>query len=365
MTTSETDTSSTPNLPVEGAAMTDASSAPPDGGGEHLSGGGVTVPDRMGSAWDRLRHALDTYAGVGGVLVLLCVYLSFTQDIFFTWNNWLTILEANAVVLVVAVGLTFVLLNGGIDLSLGGLMAVTGVVLAELIGNGWSAWLAIVIVIAMAALCGLLNGVLIGKVGLSFLVVTLGTGQAFRGIAQVRTGGQTQSLFENDVIRRINEGELIGIPWLVWISLVVLGTGILVLRYTGFGRMVYACGGNREAARLAGINVTAVAVTVFVIAGLLAGLAGLMDTSRLLGASPTAATGVELTAAAAVLLGGTSFMGGRGTLLGTLLGVLFLGVLSNGITLAGISPFWYGIVSGVVLISAILLDRIRNGKAMA
>jgi len=325
--------------------------------------GGVQVPTRAGSAWDRVRHGLDTYAGVGGVLVVLCVYLSFTQDIFFTWANWLTILEANAVVLVVAVGLTFVLLNGGIDLSLGGIMALCGVIMSELILNGWSTWVAILAVIALGTLCGVLNGVLVGKVGLSFLVVTLGTGQAFRGIAQVRTGGQTQSLFEVSLIRRLNEGEFVGIPWLVWISLVVLGIGIFVLRYTGFGRMIYACGGNREAARLAGINVTAVSVSVFVIAGCLAGLASVMDSSRLLGASPTAATGIELTAAAAVLLGGTSFMGGRGTLLGTLLGVLFLGVLANGITLAGISPFWYGIVSGTVLIAAVLLDRIRNGKA--
>jgi ribose transport system permease protein len=347
---------SEPALPVHGSAIDDPTSAALLAG--EADGGAA------GSTWDRVRHAADTYAGVGGVLVLLCVYLSLTQDTFLTWANWLTILEANAVVLVVAVGLTFVLLNGGIDLSLGGIMALTGVIMSELIVNGWTTWLAIVVVIVMATLCGLLNGVLIGKVGLSFLVVTLGTGQAYRGIAQVRTGGQTQSLFEVELIRRINESEFVGIPWLVWISLVVLAIGIVVLRYTGFGRMVYACGGNREAARLAGINVTAVAVSVFVIAGFLAGLAAVMDSSRLLGASPSAATGIELTAAAAVLLGGTSFMGGRGTLLGTLLGVLFLGVLSNGITLAGISPFWYGIVSGVVLISAVLLDRIRNGKAI-
>ncbi len=362
MTRPRFDVEPDPALPVHGSSIDDPTSAALL---EREPGsGGVVVSGRVGSNWDRFRHALDTYAGVGGVLVVLCVYLSFTQDTFFTWQNWLTILEANAVVLVVAVGLTFVLLNGGIDLSLGGIIALCGVAMAELLGNGWSAWLAILAVIVLAMLCGLLNGMLIGKVGLSFLVVTLGTGQAFRGIAQVRTGGQTQSLFEVSLIRRINEGELVGIPWLVWIALVVLGTGILVLRYTGFGRMVYACGGNREAARLAGINVTAVAVSVFVIAGTLAGLASVMDSSRLLGASPSAATGIELTAAAAVLLGGTSFMGGRGTLLGTLLGVLFLGVLSNGITLAGISPFWYGIVSGVVLVSAVLLDRIRNGKAM-
>jgi ribose/xylose/arabinose/galactoside ABC-type transport system permease subunit len=318
----------------------------------------------VGSAWDRVRHGLDTYAGVGGVLLLLCGYLSVTQDAFLTWTNWVNILETNAVVLVVAVGLTFVLLNGGIDLSLGGLMALVAVTMSELITNGWATGLAIIAVVLLAGLLGLVNGLLIGKVGLSFLVVTLGTGSIFRGIAQVRTGGQTKSLFQVPFIRRISDGEILGIPWLVWISLAVLGAGILVLRYTGFGRMVYACGGNREAARLAGINVTAVAVSVFVIAGLLAGFASVMDASRLTAASPTAATGIELTAAAAVLLGGTSFTGGRGTLLGTLLGVLFLGVLSNGITLSRISSFWYGIVSGGVLIAAVLLDRIRNGRQM-
>lgn len=335
--------------------------APPDGPADS----GMKVSSaRVGSVWDRFRHALDTYAGVGGVLALLCVYLGITQDAFFTRANWINIFETNAVVLVVAVGLTFVLLNGGIDLSLGGLMALTAITMSELIGHGWATGLAIVAVIVMAGLLGLFNGLLIGKVGLSFLVVTLGTGYAFRGVAQVRSGGQTQSLFEVSLIKRIHDGDLLGLPWLVWVSLTVLGLGILVLRYTGYGRMVYACGGNREAARLAGINVVGVAVSVFALAGLLAGLASVMDASRLTAASPTAATGIELTAAAAVLLGGTSFTGGRGTLLGTLLGVLFLGVLSNGITLAGISSFWYGIVSGAILVAAVLLDRIRNGRQM-
>lgn len=323
---------------------------------------GVEVPRRSASPADRLRHAVDTYAGVGGVLLILCVYLGITQDAFLTWDNWVSILEANAVVLVVAVGLTFVLLNGGIDLSLGGLMAITAVLMSDGINAGWPTWLAITAVVALAGVLGFVNGFLIGKVGLSFLVVTLGSGSIFRGIAQVRTGGQTRSLFEVDLIRQIHDGELLGVPWLAWVSLVVLVVGILVLRYTGYGRMIYACGGNREAARLAGINVTAIAVSVFALAGLLAGMASIMDASRLTAASPTAATGIELTAAAAVLLGGTSFMGGRGTLLGTLLGVLFLGVLENGITLSGIESFWYGVVSGAVLIAAILLDRIRNGR---
>ncbi len=315
---------------------------------------------------DRARHAVDTYIGVGGVLVALIVYLSITQDRFLTYDNFVNIMATNAVLLVVAVGLTFVLLNGGIDLSLGGLMAFTGVVMAELIGAGWPTALAALAVIVLAAVIGtVVNGVLIGKVGLSFLVVTLGTGSVLRGIAQVRTAGQSQSLFGNELLTTLGSDKVAGVPILVLVSLAVLVLGILVLRYTGFGRMVYATGGNRVAARYAGIEVTNISVAVFGIAGLLAGLAAVMDSARLSNASPTAATGIELTAAAAVLLGGTSFMGGRGTLLGTLLGVLFLGVLSNGITLAGISAFWQGIVSGAVLIAAVLLDRLRNGSSAA
>ena len=313
----------------------------------------------------RLRHAGDTYVGVGGVLIILCVYLTITQDKFLTRDNFVNILDSQSGVLVVAVGLTFVLLVGGIDLSLGGMIAFCSVLMAELLNGGMNPWLALTIgVLAGAAIGTLVNGVLIGKVGLSFLVVTLGTGSVLRSIAQVRTNGQSQSLFTAPLLGDIQKGSVGGVPYLVWFALAILGAGILVLRYTGLGRMIYATGGNREAARFAGINVTAVSITVFGIAGLLAGMAAVMNVAQLRTASPTAATGIELTAAAAVLLGGTSFMGGRGTLFGTLLGVLFLGVLQNGITLAGISSFWQGIVSGAVLVAAVLLDRIRNGRAM-
>jgi ribose transport system permease protein len=325
------------------------------------------VPHHVGmaSALQRAVRATNAYVGVGSVLAALVVFLSITQEGFLTWDNFVNILTTNSVLLVVAVGLTFVLLHGGIDLSLGGLMALTGVAMAELMDAGWPTWIAAIAVVAMAGAIGtFVNGVLIGKVGLSFLVVTLGTATILRGVAQVRTEGQSISLFGDEFLSTLGSDDLLGIPLLVWMALAITGAGMVVLRYTGFGRMVYATGGNREAARYAGIHVTNVSVAVFGIAGLLAGLAAVMNSARLANASPTAATNIELTAAAAVLLGGTSFMGGRGSLLGTVLGVMFLGVLSNGITLMGISPFWQGIVSGVVLIAAVLVDRIRNGVTM-
>jgi ribose transport system permease protein len=149
----------------------------------------------------------------------------------------------------------------------------------------------------------------------------------------------------------------------VIIAFVVLVVAMLVLRYTGYGRMVYAVGGNEEAARIAGIPVAAVRFSVYGIAAALAGLAGILEAARLTSAAPTAATGIELTAAAAVLLGGTKFTGGRGAMLGTLLGVLFLGVLANGITLAEIEAYWQSIVAGIVVIAALLLDRVARGES--
>jgi len=312
----------------------------------------------------RARAAASSYLGVGGVLIALCVLLAATQEQFLTWTNFLNIAETSSDLLIVSVGMTMILLVGGFDLSLGGLMALGGVSLWELLGAGVPSWLAVVMVVFGSALAGtVLNGVLVGKVGMSFLVVTLGTGSIFRGIAQIRSGGQSQSMYEYGFLVNLGSGKWGGIPLPVVVSFVVLLLGVLVLRYTGFGRMVYATGGNREAARLAGINVTMVSVAVFGIAAGLAGVASVMNVGRLTAASPTAAMGIELTAGAAVLLGGTTFTGGRGTLLGTLLGVFFLGVLANGLTLAGISPFWQPVVLGIVLLSALLLDRIRGRSA--
>ena len=319
-----------------------------------------TVLARRPARW----RAVNQYIGVLTVLALAVLVLALTQEQFLTVRNLINIAETNAVLLVVAVGLTFVLLVGGIDLSIGGTIALTAVLLYELTQQGVPDALAVLIVISVAFLLGfLVNGLLIGWVGLSFLVVTIGTASAFRGIASVRSGGQSQSLFAEQYLIDFGSGRLVGVPTIVVVAAVVLLLGIVVLRYTGFGRMIYATGGNPEAARFAGINVNLIRVSVYGICAGLAGLAAVMDAARLTSASPNAGLGIELTAGAAVLLGGTSFTGGRGSLLGTLLGVAFLGVLSNGLTLSGVSPFWSGIVSGTVLIAAIFVDRLRNGSA--
>ncbi|MDJ0349592.1 ABC transporter permease [Cryobacterium sp. PH29-G1] len=316
----------------------------------------------------RIYENTRVYIGIGTMLVLLVVYLSVTQPTFATAQNLITILETNSVLLLVAVGLTFVLLTGGFDLSVGGMLALSGILLAKLIESGVNYYFAaILVIVAAAILGGVLNGLLIGKLGLSFFVVTLGTMSLFRGAGQVVTEGHGLSLYDVEASRLIGSGRFLGIPWLVIIALTVLLLAIFVTRYTGFGRMLYAVGGNAEAARLSGIKVWLVRAVAYGICAGLSGLAGILESSRLASASPTAATGLELIAAAAVLLGGTSFAGGAGSMIGTLLGALFLGIISNGMTISQISSFWQSVVTGFVLLAAVLLDwfRMRRDKRMA
>jgi ribose transport system permease protein len=310
-------------------------------------------------------QAAAQYTGVLTVLILLMLVLALTQPQFLTVANFLNIAETNVVLLVLAVGLTFVLLTGGIDLSIGGMMGFTAIVCWRLTEHLPIA-LATAAAVVVALVVGLLtNGLLIGRAGLSFLVVTIGTASLLRGVAQVWSGGQSQTVFQHDFLVQLGSRRIAGVPLTVLIAAAVFVIAVLVLRYTGFGRMVYAVGGNPEAARLAGVNVAGIRVAVYTICATLAGLAGIIQLARVTSASPDAGLGMELTAGAAVLLGGTSFMGGRGSLFGTLLGVLFLGVLQNGVTLAGVSPFWSNVVSGVVLIVAIGLDRLRAGRPVS
>jgi len=312
----------------------------------------------------QVRDGALRYMGVLTALLLLVIWLSTTQSQFLTSGNLINILQANAALLVAAIGTTFVMLVGGFDLSIGGMLALTGVMLATLVQGDVPVPLAILIVVVGAVLVGLVvNGLLIAKVGLSFFVVTLGTASLFRGLALVKTEGETQGLYDQSLIKAIGSNEVAGIPIIVIVAGALLILGLLVTRFTGFGRQLYAVGGNSDAARLAGINVTAVRMTAYGIAAGCAAIAGVLTTCRLTAAGPDMGAGIELTAAAAVLIGGTSLMGGSGGLLGSLLGVLFLGVLSNGLTLAGISAFWQGVVTGAVLVLAVLFDRFRPNPA--
>jgi ribose transport system permease protein len=311
----------------------------------------------------RWKNRAIAYPGLGvgvGVLVLT-IALALTQERFLTTDNLRSVLEENSVLLVVAVGANLVMLTGAFDLSLGSLMSLAGVGFAWQLQNRVPLGVAILTTVVAAGMVALTtNGLLVGRFHMSFLVATLGTSLAFQSIANVWSNGQSTSLFAFKGVRSLGSGDLFGIPFAVIIAVLVWAAITLMLRFTGFGRMVYAVGGNSEAARNAGINPRSVRMATYAFAGLCIGIAAVLTSARLASVSPTVGAGRELTAATAVLLGGTSYTGGRGALGGTLLGVVFLGLLSNGITLFGVSAFWQGLVQGLVLVIAGGLQLTRN-----
>jgi ribose transport system permease protein len=315
----------------------------------------------------RLREATLQYVGVLTVLLILIGIFSYLQPQFHTWTNFLNILETNATLLILSVGLTFVLLVGGFDLSVGGVLALSGVFVAKLLEHGVGTYGAMILAIAAGVGVGIVfNGYPIARLGANFFMITLGVAFATRGIALVVTNGASLGLYEYTKLQTIGNGGIGQFGYLIFISIGILLVATVVLRYTGYGRMIYAVGGNDEAARLAGINVVWIRISAYAICAGLAAFTGFLEAGRLAAAAPDTDTGIEFTAAAAVLLGGTSFVGGVGTMFGTFLGVLFLGVLQNGLIISSINIYYQNVITGAVLILSVLIDRfrqLRSGRA--
>ena len=308
------------------------------------------------------RH-VRVYAGALSALIILCIFLTATQPFFLTKANIFDILTGNADLFLISIGLTFVVLSAGFDLSVGAMSAAAGLVVYEVLNAGLPASVAVLAALAVCAtIGGGITGVLIGKFKLNFFVVTLGMMSLIGGAVDVITNGETESITSPGFFFDIGNADLLGVPVPIWICAVALVIAALVLNHTPFGRAVYAVGGNAEASRLAGINVVLVFILVYAISGLGAGLAGVVDASRLSSASPSSGNTLTLTAAAAVLLGGTSFYGGIGGVGGTVVGVLLISVLQNGLGLMGVSSFWQGVVTGAVLIAAVALDRLQTRR---
>ena len=305
----------------------------------------------------------EGWTGIGAVLVVLIVALSIASGDFLTSSNIWNVLRANAIPIVMACGMTFVIIARGIDLSVGALLAVVSMLLGEALTHGWPGGLAVVVVIAGGMVLGLANGLLIGVVKINFFVVTLGTSLIFTSCSLLITSGNTITLFGvpgfglTDTLGNANVG---AVPVPAIVAAVVFVVCYATLRWTVFGRAVYATGGNPDAARLAGIPVDRITVAVYAVSGLLAGLAAVMYTGRIESATPQVGSDLALQVIAAVLLGGVSFSGGAGSIVGTLIGALLLGVITNGLDLLGVSSFWQGDVTGAILIIAVFLDRFRR-----
>ena len=325
----------------------------------------ASVGDRerqtLGSRAAGLWQSVNRYAVVLVLLVGIFVFFSLTQPDFFSQANIENLLTGSSILFVVSIGMTFVVLTGGIDLSVGSLLALSGIILSELFNDlGLPAPLAVLgTCLAAAFLGGAVNGVLIGRLGLSFFVVTLGTLSIYRGVVNIWSDTET-TYIASSFVDGIAFSELLGIAYPIWIMVATYLVALVVLRWTYFGRDVYAVGGNITAARLSGINVARTLIMVYAIAGLCAGIGGVIQAARLGAASPLVGEATPLDAAAAVLLGGTSFLGGVGGVTGTAVGVLFIGTLQNGLSISGVSSFWQQVVTGVILILAIAIDRLQQ-----
>lgn len=297
--------------------------------------------------------------GILPILVIIVALFAVLNGNFLRANNLLNILRQASINIVLAAGMTLVILTGRIDLSVGSILATTAVVGLLVSLNPALQGFTIIIPLLAGLLMGVLNGVLIAYVKLPFFIVVLGSMTALRGASYLLANGTT--LINNDLnFAWIGNAGLGQLPWLVIIALAVVGIVWFVLRKTVLGVHIYAVGGNAQAARLTGINVGFVIVFVYAMSGLLSGLAGVMTASRLYSASGLLGNGNELDAIASVILGGTSILGGSGSVVGTLVGALIIAVLNNGLTLMNVSFFWQLVVRGVVIVLAVLIERFRH-----
>ncbi len=294
-------------------------------------------------------------------LLSLCLVLWILTPYFLTLSNLLNIVEQSSVIAIIAAGMTFVIITAGIDLSVGSVLALSGVVMASLLQADLPLPLAIAASLGSGFLCGMLNGVLITRGRLPPFIATLGMMSVARGAALLVTQGRPISGF-SEPFRQLASGEMLYVPVPVLIMLIVYLVSHILLAKTSFGRHVYAIGGNEEAAVLSGVEVRKLKTLVYGLCGMLSGLAATILTARLNSAQPIAGIMYELDAIAATVIGGTSLMGGEGTVFGTLVGALIMGVLRNGLNLLDVSSFVQQIVIGSVIILAVLVDMILKNR---
>ena len=297
----------------------------------------------------------EIYTFIG--FIVLIIIMSFGSEQFLTVANITNILRQVSIVGILAVGMTFVILIGGIDLSVGSVMALTGTMMAGFMVNmSMSPILAVILGISIGVLIGFITGSLVSYAKIPAIIVTLAMMEIARGAGLLYTGGYPLSGLPSS-FSFIGRGYLFGIiPIPVVIMAVVFIIAYIILNHLPFGRYIYAIGGNEEAVRLSGIRVKKYKIMVFVISGITASIAGLILVSRLMSGQPNAGSGYELSAIAAVVLGGTSIAGGRGHIFGTLLGALLMGVLSNGLNLMGVSSYVQMVLTGLIIIGAIYLS---------
>ncbi len=309
------------------------------------------------------KNSAQSVLGVFFAFILLCIVMTILSPIFLTPNNLINVLQQISINAIIAVGMTFVLLLGGIDLSVGAIVAFTGLIMAILMKSEMNVWLAILIGLVGASLLGYINGFLISKFKLPPFIATLGMLSIARGAAYTISNGQPIYTFPDEFIMISERIGVIPIPMII--MLVVFLITWYILKYTKLGRYTYAIGGSETASELSGINVGRYKKMVYTISGICCGISSILLTSKLDAAVPVAADGYELDAIAAVVIGGTSMMGGEGKLAGTFIGALIIGVISNGLNLLSIPQGPQRMVKGAIIVIAVTIDVLRKNSRKA
>lgn len=303
-------------------------------------------------------------------LLLMCIILTLLSDRFLTGENLWNVMRQISVNVVISVGMTLVILTGGIDLSVGSVLAISGAVTAGMIqahipceSVGITISFTIFGSIAGGILAGLIpgwiNGMAITRFRVPPFVATLAMLTIARGLTMLWTGGFPITGLGSSM-SFIGTGWFLGIPMPVWISALIVALAVVVTKKTRFGRHIYAVGGNEKAAELSGLKIERIKLSVYTIAGALAAVGGIIVTSRLDSAQPNAGTGFELDSIAAVVIGGTSLSGGKGTIMGTVQGALIIGILNNGLVLLNVSPFWQQVIKGFVILLAVVVEKLNK-----
>ncbi|MDF3041460.1 MAG: inner-rane translocator [Thermomicrobiales bacterium] len=319
----------------------------------------VPAPIVQPTTSGRIGRVLVQVLGLFAFYVAIIAFFSIRSEQFLSYSNSINILSNVSVIGIVSVGQALTLISGGFDLSVSGTVPLGAVVFTKFINSGTPIVPAMAVTILLGAFVGLGNGVLITRIGINPLIATLGTMSITQGLAQTITGGLTES-FTNLDAGILAESSFGTVPNHIWVLVIVSVIAFLILRFTVYGRSIYTIGGNREAARLAGLRVDLITISVYMICAALASLAGIIVASQLLAGSATLGTASALTSIAAVVLGGASLAGGKGGIGGTLIGVLILGTLANGLALLAVPAFYQQIATGVVLLLAVGLGRLRS-----
>ena len=308
-------------------------------------------------------------------LILLLVFFSLNAPNFLSTNNFLIMAKHAARYAIIAIGMTYVILSDGIDLSVGSIVGIVGMIVGWMLERGviigdskvyFSVWFILLVGMAVGALIGIVNGLLVTRFKVAPFIATLGTLYVARGFAALRSGGETYAdlaghpeLGNMGFVVLGNE-KFLGIYLSIWVMIAVAALAMYVARKTPFGRHVYAVGGNENAAELSGVRVKWVKMAVYIISGLCSALAGIIITSELMTAHPNRGNGFELSAIAAVVLGGTSLDGGRGSIWGTIIGAFVIGVLNDGMAMMDVSWFWQQVIRGAVIIVAVIFDQFQQ-----